>query len=98
MQTSLSFLAGRQVTVQAIGPTDEFVVLATDGLWDVMPSQAAVNFLRLRLSNHRDLARATKVRLHKHSNLQSCPGGLGEFFWSQQSMACCPWHWWDPTT
>ena len=50
---------------------DEFVVMATDGLWDVMQSQQVVNFIRLRLQSHRDLNRVaeevTKEALRQQS-------------------------------
>lgn len=39
---------------------DEFMVLATDGLWDVMQSQQVINFVRRRLSIHRSLSGVTQ--------------------------------------
>jgi serine/threonine protein phosphatase PrpC len=37
---------------------DEFLILASDGVWDALPSQAAVNFVRRKLSEHGDIQRA----------------------------------------
>jgi serine/threonine protein phosphatase PrpC len=37
------------VTAVALGPKDEFLVLATDGLWDVIDSQDVVSLARTNL-------------------------------------------------
>lgn len=29
-----------------LGPTDEYVIMATDGLWDVVTNQEAVNMIK----------------------------------------------------
>ena len=42
---------------------DEFIILACDGLWDVMTSARAVESVRLSLRRHNDPDRAAKVRL-----------------------------------
>lgn len=39
----------------------EFMILASDGLWDVFPSQDAVNFVRKRLVTDRDLNKAAQA-------------------------------------
>ena len=36
-------------------PLTEFCIIATDGLWDVMSPQLAVNFVRMKLSEKCDL-------------------------------------------
>lgn len=46
------------VTIRELTLADEFIILASDGLWDVVSSQQAVNFVRRRLMDHRDVARA----------------------------------------
>ena len=53
-------VATPEVFVEPVSEADEFMVIATDGLWDVMASQEVVNFVRIRLSEHRDLARVAK--------------------------------------
>ena len=42
-----------EIRVESVMERDEFVILATDGLWDVMGSQQVVNFVRLGLAKHR---------------------------------------------
>ena len=37
---------------------DEFLLVATDGLWDVFGSQEAINFVRWQIHEHGDIARA----------------------------------------
>ena len=36
-------------------PEDEFVLLACDGIWDVMSNQEATDFIRYRLTVHQDI-------------------------------------------
>jgi serine/threonine protein phosphatase PrpC len=42
-----------EVRKEKVAARDEFAIVATDGLWDVMDSQQAVNFVRLQLAKHR---------------------------------------------
>lgn len=37
------------VSVVALGPQDEFLLVATDGLWDVLAPQDAINLARTNL-------------------------------------------------
>jgi [calcium/calmodulin-dependent protein kinase] kinase len=41
-----------EVRTEKIVDRDEFIILATDGLWDVMGSQQVINFVRLGLARH----------------------------------------------
>ncbi len=43
----------------------EFMILASDGLWDVFPSQDAVNFVRKRLISDKDLNKAAQALVQK---------------------------------
>ena len=45
---------------ETITPMTEFAILASDGLWDVIPPQAAVNFVRKKLSSRVDLHEVAK--------------------------------------
>lgn len=49
--------------------SDEFVIIACDGLWDVMSSQQAVNFVRRQLAEHGDLVRAANELVQKSLEL-----------------------------
>eukprot|EP01042_Synura_sphagnicola_P004875 gene4875-6207_t len=47
-----------EVVDMVVQPTFEFLVLASDGLWDVMSPDECVNFVRRRLNEHKDCQRA----------------------------------------
>lgn len=53
-------VATPELQIEDIADKDEFIVLATDGLWDVMPSQHVVNFVRLSLHEHKNIERAAR--------------------------------------
>ena len=59
------------ITTSAAISVDEFIVLACDGVWDVMTSQQAINFVRKRLFIHRDVRRAASELVDKALRLSS---------------------------
>lgn len=50
---------------RAVVPEDEFLLLASDGLFDVLSSQQAVNFIRRKLLTHGDVQLAAQEMLLK---------------------------------
>ena len=63
-----------QVTHIRLLPEHEFVLSASDGVWDVMSSSKAVNFVRRQLLTHRCAQRAARelvaeaIALGSHDN------------------------------
>jgi protein phosphatase 2C family protein 2/3 len=51
--------------------TDEFLVLACDGVWDVMTTQQVVSFVRRRLLEHGDPQQAAEELTQKALDLNS---------------------------
>jgi serine/threonine protein phosphatase PrpC len=43
-------IATPDINAEIVTPLTEFAILATDGLWDVLEPQTAVNFVRKRLN------------------------------------------------
>lgn len=64
-----------EITQYQLGPTDEFMVLGCDGLWDVLSSQRAIEFARIKLREHNnpqqcaDELVAEAVRMHSSDNV-----------------------------
>lgn len=58
--SSGTIISTPDVVNEEITPLSEFAIVATDGLWDVMSPQAAVNFIRSKLYQKIDLQQATK--------------------------------------
>ena len=57
---------------------DEFIILACDGLWDVMTSKRAVESVRLSLRRHNDPDKAAKVNskgVHQQGRPRDCSTG-----------------------
>jgi serine/threonine protein phosphatase PrpC len=53
-------------TIQmVIQPTDEFVVMASDGVWDVMTNEQVCSFVRYHLNQHGDVRKAAAELVDK---------------------------------
>lgn len=50
-----------EITITDILPEDEFVIMASDGIWDVLSSQLAVNFVREALNDGKNADYAAKM-------------------------------------
>lgn len=55
-----------EVITEAMDKTSEFVVLASDGLWDVMTNQEAVDFVKLAIKNRQQPAAAVRSLVCDH--------------------------------
>lgn len=53
-------IADPEVAVEQLLPDDEFAIIACDGLWDVVASQQAVNYVRRELTRTRDVQKAAE--------------------------------------
>lgn len=51
------FTCEPEIQEHLLEPEDEFLILGTDGLWDVLPSQRAVELARMMLREHNDPAK-----------------------------------------
>jgi hypothetical protein len=62
------------IRVHTVRPRDEFLILACDGLWDVLSTQQAVNFVRRKLRDPAvagDVQRAAELLVQKAIALSS---------------------------
>lgn len=63
-----------QVITRIVVPADEFIIAATDGLWDLLSNEAAINFVRFQLLAHGDLNLAAH-QLLELAEERAGPGG-----------------------
>ncbi|KAK5116719.1 hypothetical protein LTR62_007393 [Meristemomyces frigidus] len=66
-----------EVTVHEIGPDDEFVVFACDGIWDCQSSQAVVEFVRRGIAAKQDLQAICENMMDNCLASNSETGGVG---------------------
>jgi serine/threonine protein phosphatase PrpC len=66
-----AYVAVPEVTSIHLSPEDDFVVLATDGLWDQVSSQAAVAAARRSLAERNDAAAASEALVDRAQKLGS---------------------------
>jgi serine/threonine protein phosphatase PrpC len=50
-----------EITTELVTPMTEFLIIASDGLWDVMSPQTAVNFVRNSFSKRHNLEEAAQL-------------------------------------
>lgn len=58
-------IADPEVAVEQLLPSDDFAIVACDGLWDVVTSQQAVNFVRRQLARDPDVDKAAQALVKK---------------------------------
>ena len=58
-------IAEPEVAVEQLLPVDEFAIVGCDGLWDVITSQQAVNYVRRKLTETRDAGKAAQALVDK---------------------------------
>lgn len=58
-------IATPDIAGEVITPMTEFAILASDGIWDVMTPQLAVNFVRKMLSKNSDIQAAARELTHE---------------------------------
>jgi serine/threonine protein kinase/serine/threonine protein phosphatase PrpC/CRP-like cAMP-binding protein len=74
--------------VLGMPPRDEFIIVACDGVWDVMTSQQAVNFVRRSIAAHGDASLAARDLVQKAIDLNTidnCTAAI--IFLSHQPIA-----------
>ncbi len=64
-------IAQPEVLHEKLTVTDEFVVLACDGVWDVMSPEQVVHYVRRRLLEHGDPQQAAEELTQKALDLNS---------------------------
>lgn len=58
-------IATPDIAGEVVTPMTEFAILASDGIWDVMTPQLAVNFVRKMLSKNNDIQAAARELTHE---------------------------------
>jgi serine/threonine protein phosphatase PrpC len=66
-----ALIAEPEVLHEKLNKDDEFVVLACDGVWDVMSGEQVVNYVRRRLLEHGDPQQAADELTQKALDLNS---------------------------
>ncbi|KAI3826287.1 hypothetical protein L1987_00333 [Smallanthus sonchifolius] len=75
MKKDKFLIAEPDVRQMVLTDNDEFMIIACDGIWDVLSNQEAVAFVRCQLRQHNDAQRCAKelinqaLRLHSTDNL-----------------------------
>ena len=72
----------------SISSRDEFLLLATDGLWDHFSGEEAVNFVRFRLLEHADCDKAVQQLLDETA-ARATRGSHGGASWDNVSVVLC---------
>ena len=53
--------------VNNIGNNDKFIIIACDGLWDVIDNQSAIDFIKVLLNKNKNINYAKELALHAYS-------------------------------
>jgi serine/threonine protein phosphatase PrpC len=59
-RSKVPLIATPEIISEVITPMTEFAIIATDGLWDIISPQEAVNFIRKNLLKKQDLQEAAR--------------------------------------
>eukprot|EP00605_Chrysophyceae_sp_TOSAG23-4_P002104 GSChrysophyteH1.ASY1.ANO1.2330.1 assembled CDS len=77
-----------QLVQLQIEEDDEFVLIATDGLWDLFSNEEAVNFIRFKLLEHADCNKATE-QLVAAAAIRAGRAALQGKSWDNISVILC---------
>ena len=70
-----ALIATPDVKLHKIDVSDEFIIIASDGLWDVMSNQQAVNYVRNQIAGGYRLQQFPRMLSAKHRS-----GICGQYF------------------
>lgn len=69
--------ANPDIIVHTATPEDEFLILACDGIWDVLTSQQVIDYVRRAIANRKELTEICEELMDKCCAPDSDWGGVG---------------------
>jgi serine/threonine protein phosphatase PrpC len=69
------------VTVQAVQPTDLFLVMACDGVWDVLSDDDAIAIAAKHFGQPKDAAEAVVRQAYSRGSRDNLTATVVQFFW-----------------